>query len=93
MVQIADDGVLMLRLKNTTVLDGTVLKEEWHRTSVVPGEDADVRLAEVNTELGTRGFSAVTSRDIGLVKSIETEVHTPEVIDAYRQKLAAGRSR
>lgn len=85
-IQFTDDGTLLIRLKKQVIVDGEVLKEEWHRTSITPGVDPAEQMAAVNNHLATMGFSPVVEKELTLLSAVVSNVHTEKVKDDFKLK-------
>lgn len=82
-IQFAENGTLMVRIQKRTILDGEVLKEEWHRTSVPPNVSAEAQMAEVNKHLQAMGFEAVPDDGAAIVAQVAESVQTDDVKAAF----------
>jgi hypothetical protein len=87
-IQFAEDGTLLVRIQKRVCLDGEVLKEEWHRTSIPPGDSVDAQMAMVNDHLVKSGFDPVPEASIKTLGVIAKAVQTDELAetDVVRQE-------
>jgi len=88
-LQFVDNGTILVRLKRSIVLDGEVLKEEWHRTSIPPDVDPEQQMAAVSAHLISMGFEACPAEQVQTIKLVSDRVHTAEVKAAYKARLDA----
>ena len=84
LIQFADDGTILVRMKKKISVDGEIMKEEFHRTSITPGTDPVAQMADVNNHLVTMGFSPVPENELTLLSAVVSSAHTEEVKLEYR---------
>ncbi|TPL40166.1 hypothetical protein [Mesorhizobium sp. B2-4-6] len=82
------DGRIEVRIAKQTVLNGELLKSEWHRTAVDPLGDVDAQFGLVNTHLDQLGYSPLSEADLSMIRTVTT-IHrsTPDIaarIEALR---------
>ena len=80
---IDENGIILIRFKKP---DGG-----WHRTSIEPGIDAAAQMAAVNAHLESMGHEKVSNDDVQVIKDAVEIEHKPEVVTAYRARIAAQR--
>jgi hypothetical protein len=83
-IQIDNDGTLLIRLKISIVLDGEVLQENWHRTAIAPLADPVAQMAEVNDDLFAKGFTAVPAAQINIISEVAIMVRDAAMLLAAR---------
>lgn len=87
-VEIKADGVVQVRFfKQVIDDDGTVLSQDFHRTSIMPGQDVDAQMVAVNNHLVSMKCAPVL--DHSQLKAHATLAHTPEVVAAFKAKQKA----
>ncbi|MCW5697244.1 MAG: hypothetical protein KIS96_11010 [Bauldia sp.] len=86
-IQFEGTGTLLIRLRKRTSLDGEVLKEDWHRTSIPPGESVEMQMAAVNDHLHSMGFDQLPAEEVATIAAMANVHHTPAVVAAYRARL------
>lgn len=85
--EITEDGVIQVRIAKRIVDNGEVISSQWHRCSILPGEDIESVIANVDAHLTQMGYGPVVNWQG--VRALVTAEHTPEVIAAYQSKMAA----
>lgn len=90
-IEIRPDGVIQVRFAKQIVDGDTVVSQQWHRTSFVPGCDVNVQLAVVNENLLTLGEEAVTE-GVDAIKAHASVAWTPAVIAAYEKSVEKQRA-
>lgn len=88
-IEITRDGSVQIRMAKEVIDDdGSVLSQEWHRTSLPPGGDIDLQMATVNEHLTTGlNCAPVEASDIARVKSYLPIAWTPEVLTRHAAKV------
>jgi hypothetical protein len=79
--QIDRNGIILLRFIKP---DGT-----YHRTSIMPGQDADAQMQAVNNHLEQMGHTKVGDDDLSVIRNTVTREHTKERVDAFKAAQAA----
>lgn len=87
--EIRRDGTIQIRFAVQVVEDGVVLGNEWHRTSVAPGQDLAFTMTQVNAHLVSMGRAAVDATELTVVEQILPVVQTQEKIAQYQQSQLA----
>ena len=84
----ASDGTLQVRfLKEETDGSGVVISRTWHRTTLPPGKDVDVRMAAVNSHLSAKlGYTAVAASGVNSIKTAASAAWTTPVLNAFGSK-------
>jgi hypothetical protein len=88
-LEVTVNGTVQLRLAKQIVVNGSILSQEWHRTAFPPGGDVDARVALVNDHLGKMGYGPISSEDTARIKSLIAAAHTPDIVTAYQEQVAA----
>lgn len=73
-VAFGDAPCLQVRLAKQTILDGEVLKSEWHRFVLEKGVDVDFAVAQVNAHLQAMGYEPMREGDVARLKSLQSEI-------------------
>lgn len=88
-IEVRRDGTIQVRL-GLLVMDGEAeIHCQWHRTAIEPGGDVDEQIAAVNTHLESMGHLPVPDEDLKPLKDVKGVVHTPTVVKAYQDRVAA----
>lgn len=69
-----EDGSIQVRMQKQVVMDGELLKQEYHRTLVDPLGDVDTQFDLVNAHLDQLGYGPVSETDLSMVRTV-TEIH------------------
>lgn len=80
-----------VRIRKETVIDGRVADVDFHRTVISPGVPVEAQMAAVNADLVQLGYEAVNADDMQSIRDEVAREHTPQVIAAFRAKLADSR--
>lgn len=87
-IEITSAGPVQVRFLKQIVEDGKVLSSEYHRTSIVPGADADAVMAAVNAHLGEMGCA--TCEDWHSIKNYVAQAHTPKIVKQWKNRAVPG---
>ena len=87
-IEITRSGHIQIRFGLLIVEGGVELSHEWHRTAIEPGGDVDAQMAAVNANLVSLGKAQCPATEVIRVKAIVGVVHTPAVVEAYREMQA-----
>ena len=88
-IEIRRDGTIQVRL-GLLVMDGDAeIHCQWHRTAIEPGGDVDEQIAAVNAHLESMGQLPVPNDDLKPLKDVKQVIHTPGVVKAYQDRVAA----
>jgi len=85
--EITENGTIQIRIAKQVVDAGEVISSLWHRCSVVPGEDVESVIANVDDHMAQMGYGPVV--DWSGVRALVASEHTPEVVQAYQDAMAA----
>lgn len=92
--EITRDGTVQVRLALEIVDDdGTVLAKSYHRTSMPPGHDINGQMDAVNAHLVQMGKKPVSTKEVARLHDIANVAHTPELVQAYKDRRAEERRR
>lgn len=89
------DGTMMVRIAKYVVDDnGTILNlssdNKYHATSFVPsGQDHEATIEANNADLVRQGFGEVPAKQWDIARMVIAEKHTPDVVSAHRDEMAA----
>lgn len=89
------DGTMMVRIAKYLVDDdGSILNmtsdSKYHATSFTPsGQDVDATIAANNADLTRQGFGDVPVNQWDTVRALIAAKHTPEIVAAHRERVAA----
>lgn len=90
-IQFTDDGTLLVRMQKRVIVDGEVMKEEWHRTAIPPDTDPDEQMNMVNAHLAAMGHGPVSAKHVDIVRAATKVEHTPARKEAYKAKIEAAK--
>lgn len=85
--EITENGTIQIRIAKQVVDAGEVISSLWHRTSIAPGDDAEATIASVDAHLTQMGYGPVANWQG--VRALVASEHTPEVVQAYQDAMAA----
>ena len=75
-IEVTRDGHLQIRMRKQ-IVDGDVVHEMgYHRTSIEPGGDCEKQLEMLNEHLEAMGYSTVSDKDWGRVRTIAAVVQS-----------------
>lgn len=81
-IEIKSDGTLQVRFAKRVYADDTVIGEQYHRISVVPGVAIIGLLDAVDKHLADMGFPNIEDRSM-ILDAVST-FHTPQRVTAYK---------
>lgn len=88
-IEVRRDGTIQVKL-GLLVMDGdSEISCQWHRTAIEPGGDVDEQIAAVNAHLESMGKAPVPTEELKPLKDVKGVVHTPAVVKAYQDRVAA----
>lgn len=88
-IEITQPGHIQVRLvKQVVEDDGTVVSQDYHRTTIECGGDVAAQMKAVNDHLATMGWPAVSDADIADIQSHATVAWKPARVAAW-QKISA----
>ena len=88
-IEVKPDGTVQIRIGLYVVRNGVLGEPKWHRTMIPPGHNLADQMAAVNANLASMGELSVPQSEIDRVAVIIAAVQTPDVLAAYKAKLAA----
>ena len=90
-LSIRRNSVLEIRFVKEIVNDvtGVVVSQQYHRTSLQPGDDLNSTIAANSADLLKQGFTAISAPDLARMTEIVTIAHTPAVIEAFKASQKA----
>lgn len=95
-ITVEANGMVLVQLAKVLEEDGVVLSQEWHRTSIEPGEDVDAHMADIAAHMATpeRGrFPTPAAADLARVHTLAYAAQTAPVVAAWKAKQAANAGR
>lgn len=95
-IVVSPTGEVEIELGLVVENDGVEIARAKHGTAFDPGADAEAHLAAVNANLVAIGREALPSKDVSRIANVAAAVHTQEIIDAHKARVAsleAARSR
>ena len=85
--EITENGTIQIRIAKQVVDAGEVISSLWHRCSVVPGEDVESVITNVDNHLTQMGYGPVV--DWSGVRALVASEHTQKVIQVYQDAQTA----
>jgi len=86
--EIPVDGTIQVRIAKQ-VLDGDeLLGEVWHRVAFTPGCDVEATIRMVDAHMTADKYGALPPDQWDKVRATIAAEHSPEIIQAYQDKLA-----
>lgn len=93
-LEIDRDGIVSVRLTLEIVDDvAGVVASAYHRTMLPPGHDINLQMNAVNAHLQQMGRKPVDTAGIAKLHDVAGSIWKPEVVKAYRDKVAAAEAR
>lgn len=82
-IEIKANGIVQIRLyKQIVDDDGSVISQEYHRTSLLPGDNLDELMGIVNTHLQAMKWAPIT--DYSQIAAHVKVAHTPDVVAKFK---------
>jgi hypothetical protein len=88
------NGTILIRFGKLRLENDVVTRQEWHRTSIAPGQDMDYILKAVNVHLAQMGESEIATESSrhsqltpAFLRELVAATHTPEVILKYQDDI------
>ena len=79
-VDIHPDGLIFIRFAKQSASGAF---EDWHRTSLSPGDDVDSQMGAVSASLEEMGYGPVSQSEVNAIKSVTSKIWTNAIVEAY----------